>query len=173
LIAPIVKHHSAITDPAELRKLLRAIDKYKGEPTTKLALRLTPHLFVRPGELRKAEWSEFDLGKCIWSISASKMKMREPHKIPLSKQSLELIVQTQRITGNRRYLFSSQSHTERPMSENTINTALRRLGYSKDEMTAHGFRSTASTLLNESGKWNPDAIERALSHNNSSSVRGT
>jgi integrase len=153
--------------------LLRAIDGYEGEPTTKLVLKITPHFFARLGELRKAEWSEFDFDKSIWFISVSKMKMRVPHRVPLSRQVRELLHQVRAIAGNRRYLFSPQYHLNRPMSENTINGSLRRLGYSKEEMTAHGFRSTASTLLDESGQWNPDAIERALAHNISNSVRGT
>ncbi len=171
LTVPQVKHHSAILEPKAVGELLRAIDGYQGQPLTCLALKLTPHVFVRPGELRRAEWQEFDLEKAIWTIPAAKMKMRDPHVVPLSEQTLELLESTKVISEGQRYVFSSLYPGNRPMSENTINAALRRLGYSGKEMTAHGFRSTASTLLNESGKWNPDAIERALAHKDSNSIR--
>ena len=173
LIAPTVKHHSAILEPRQVGKLLCAIEQYDGQPLTKLALQLTPHVFVRPGELRKAEWPEFDLEAAKWTIAAEKMKMRKPHQVPLSRQALEILRAAHPLSGTQQYVFSSLWPTTRPMSENTINAALRRLGYSGGEMTAHGFRSMASTLLNESGKWNPDAIEKALAHDNSSTVRGT
>ena len=173
LITPKVKHHSAIVDPKAVGVLLRALDGFEGYPLTKLALQLTPHVFVRPGELRRAEWSEFNLDVGIWTIPAEKMKMRQPHLVPLSNQSLEILDCAQPLTGGQKYVFSSLHTGLRPMSENTINAALRRLGYSGSEMTAHGFRAMASTLLNESGRWSIDAIERALAHDNSSSVRGT
>lgn len=173
LVTPKVKHHSAIVDPKAVGELLRAIDLFEGYPLTKLALQLTPHVFVRPGELRKAEWNEFNLDVGIWTIPAEKMKMRQPHLVPLSKQSLEILDRAQPLTGGQNYVFSSLHTGLRPMSENTINVALRRMGYSGSEMTAHGFRAMASTLLNESGLWSADAIERALAHDNSSSVRGT
>jgi integrase len=171
LVAPKVKHHSAIIDPKEVGGLLRAIDGYSGHPLTCLALKLTPHLFVRPGELRRAEWSEFDLNAAIWTIPAEKMKMRNPHLVPLSRQSLELLESAKAISEGQRYVFSSLYPGNRPMSENTINAALRRLGYTGKEMTAHGFRSTASTLLNESGQFSPDAIERALAHKDANATR--
>lgn len=171
LRVPQVTHHSAILEPKAVGELLRAIDGYQGQPLTCHALKLTPHLFVRPGELRRAEWHEFDLEKAIWTIPAEKMKMRDPHVVPLSDQALALLESTKVISEGQRYVFSSLYPGNRPMSENTINAALRRLGYSGREMTAHGFRSTASTLLNESGKWNPDAIERALAHKDSNSIR--
>lgn len=173
LVAPKVTHHSAILEPAKVGELLRAIDGFSGQPLTHLALKLTSHVFVRPGELRRAEWSEFDLEKAIWTIPAAKMKMREPHVVPLSQQSLELLEAAQAISAGQHYVFSSLYPGNRPMSENTINAALRRLGYSGKEMTAHGFRSMASTLLNESGKWSADAIERALAHKDVNAVRGT
>ena len=173
LTAPQAKHHSALLDEASVGALLRAIDGYVGQPLTTIALKLTPHVFVRPGELRRAEWAEFDLERAIWTIPATKMKMREPHLVPLSIQSLGLLRAAQGLDGDQRFVFSSLYPGNRPMSENTINSALRRLGYTGAEMTAHGFRTTASTLLNESGKWSPDAIERALAHRDSSSVRGT
>jgi len=173
LVAPTVKHHSAIVAPKEVGALLRAISGYQGQPLTHLALQLTPHVFVRPGELRRAEWSEFDFVKAIWTIPADKMKMRDPHLVPLSKQSLEILNSARALSAGQKYIFSSLYPGNRPMSENTINASLRRMGYTGKEMTAHGFRSMASTLLNESGKWNADAIERALAHTDSSSVRGT
>ncbi len=171
LAAPKVKHHSAILDPAAVGEMLRVIDGYTGQPLTALALRLTPHVFVRPGELRKAEWQEFDLDKGIWTIPAEKMKMRDPHLVPLSRQAVAILREASEISAGQVYVFSSLYSGVRPMSENTINAALRRLGYSGDEMTAHGFRAMASTLLNESGKWSPDAIERALAHKDRDTVR--
>jgi integrase len=172
LIAPKVKHHSAILEPKQVGGLLRAIDTFEGQPLTKLALQLTPHVFVRPGELRRAEWSEFDFETARWIIPAEKMKMRRPHTVPLSSQSIAILDAAKALSSGQRYVFSSLYPGNRPMSENTINAALRRLGYSGNEMTAHGFRALASTLLNESGLWSPDAIERALAHDNSSTVRG-
>lgn len=171
LAVPKVTHHSAIIDPKEVGGLLRAIDGYSGQPLTCIALKLTPHLFVRPGELRRAEWDEFDLDKAVWTIPAEKMKMRDPHVVPLSRQARKLLESAKAISGGQRYVFSSLYPGNRPMSENTINAALRRLGYTGAEMTAHGFRSTASTLLNESGKFNPDAIERALAHKDANATR--
>jgi integrase len=173
LTAPVVKHHSAILKPQQVGQLLRAIDGYEGQPLTKLALQLTPHVFVRPGELRKMETAELDLDAAIWTIPAEKMKMRNPHVVPLSRQSIELLRSAQTLSASQQYVFSSLYPGSRPMSENTINAALRRLGYSGTEMTAHGFRALASTLLNESGKWNPDAIERALAHKDVNTTRGT
>lgn len=171
LISPKVTHHSAILDSDAFGGLLRALDGFQGAPLTKLALQITPHVFVRPGELRRAEWPEFDFSKAVWTIPADKMKMRTPHMVPLSAQALRILQATKAISVQQRYVFSSQYPGSRPMSENTINASLRRLGFSGKEMTAHGFRSTASTLLNESGRWSPDAIERALGHQDSNSVR--
>lgn len=173
LVAPKVKHHSAILEPQAVGQLLRAIDDFEGYPLTKLALQLTPHVFVRPGELRQAEWSEFNLDLAVWTIPAEKMKMRQPHLVPLSAQALEILDRAAVLGAHHKYVFSSLHTGARPMSENTINAALRRMGYSGREMTAHGFRAMASTLLNESGLWSPDAIERALAHETSNSVRGT
>ncbi len=176
LSAPRVKHHAAILDPMKLGGLLRAIDGYEGDAITRLALQLAPHVFVRPGELRTARWEEFDLDAAVWTVPAEKAKMRRPHAVPLSRQSLAILDALRGLTGGgegyRGYVFPSMRTRQRAMSENTLNAALRRLGYSKDEMTAHGFRATASTLLNESGKWTPDAIERALAHGHSDAVRG-
>lgn len=172
LAAPRVKNHAAIVDPKEVGRLLVAIDAYQCQPLTLLALQLTPHVFVRPGELRRAEWAEFDLDQAVWIIPAEKMKMQEPHRVPLSRQSVEILEKAKCLSSAQRYVFSSLYPGTRPMSENTINTALRRMGYTGHEMTAHGFRSLASTLLNESGLWSADAIERALAHQTASSVRG-
>ena len=172
LIAPRAKHHSAILDERLLGGLLRAIEGYEGQPLTALALKLTPHVFVRPGELRRAEWAEFDLERGIWTIPAAKMKMREPHLVPLSEQSIGLMKSALALSAAQKYVFSSLYPGSRPMSENTINSALRRLGYTGSEMTAHGFRATASSLLNESGKWSSDAIERSLAHRDTNTIRG-
>lgn len=171
LTAPTVTHYGAITESIKVGALLRAIDDYEGGGITKLALQMAPHVFVRPGELRHAEWSEIDLDGSLWTIPAGKTKMRKAHHVPLSRQSVELFRQVSCVTGPTGYVFPSVRSFTRPMSENTINAGLRRLGYATDEMTAHGFRAMASTLLNESGKWNPDAIERALAHGDADKVR--
>jgi len=134
-------------------------------------MQIAPHVFVRPGELRHATWEEVDFENALWTIPAAKTKMRKDHLVPLSRQVLAMLKQVHALTGPKGYLFPSIRSRARPMSDNTINAGLRRLGYSTDEMTAHGFRSTASTLLNESGKWHPDAIERALAHGDSDRVR--
>lgn len=171
LTAPQPKHYGAIIEAKRAGELLRAIDGYEGQTVTKLALQLSAHLFVRPGELRHAEWQEIDLEAGLWTIPAEKMKMRKVHRVPLSAQSIALFRQLHEITGPAGYAFPSIRTRTRPMSENTVNAGLRRLGFSGDEMTAHGFRAMASTLLNESGKWNPDAIERALAHGDDDRVR--
>ena len=171
LINPSVTHYGAVLDPAGAGELLRAIDGYEGQPITKLAMQLAPHVFVRPGELRHAEWSEIDFDGALWTIPASKTKMRKDHLVPLSRQTIKILQEAQLLTGPTGYVFPSVRTRKRPMSDNTINAGLRRLGYTTDEMTAHGFRAMASTLLNESGKWNPDAIERALAHGDSDKVR--
>lgn len=173
LATPVVKHHAAITDPAALGGLLRAIDGYTGQPATVLALRLAPHIFQRPGEVRQMRWEELDLDAAVWIIPAKRMKMREDHAVPLSRQAVALLRESQTMTGQvEGYVFPSLRTRTRPLSENTMNAALRRMGYSGAEMTSHGFRSTASTLLNGSGKWSPDAIERALAHKDKNAVRG-
>ncbi|MCD2316388.1 integrase arm-type DNA-binding domain-containing protein [Sphingomonas sp. IC-11] len=167
------KHHAAIVDPAGVGALLRAIDGYDGQPMTRLALSLAPLVYVRPGELRTAEWSEFDLDAAVWRIPASKMKMGREHVVPLARQALAILASAKVLTGKYKHVFASMYPGTRPMSENTLNAALRRLGYSGDEMVAHGFRTMASSLLNESGKWHPDAIERSLAHCDKSVIRGT
>lgn len=171
LVNPQVKHHAAITDPKKIGALLRAIDGFEGHPTTTIALKLAPLLFVRPGELRMAEWAEIDRRDRMFRIAAHKTKLRREHLVPLSKQAMALIEELAEYSGESRYLFPSMRSKNRPMSENTLNAALRRLGYSKDEMTAHGFRTMASTRLNETGKFTPDAIERQLAHQESNEVR--
>lgn len=171
LTAPKVTHFAAITDPKRVGELLRAIDGYEGQGITQLAMQIAPHVFVRPGELRHAEWSEIDLDGALWTIPAGKMKMRKAHHVPLSRQAVELFRNVQSVTGPSGYVFPSIRSRSRPLSENTINAGLRRLGYTSDEMTAHGFRAMATTLLNESGKWHPDAIERALAHGDTDKVR--
>lgn len=165
-----VKHHASIIEPQQIGGLLRAIDGYSGSFVTVCALRLAPLVFVRPGELRHAEWAEFDLEKAEWRIPAEKMKMASVHIVPLSKQAIAVIEALKPLTGSGRYLFPSIRTITRPMSENTVNGALRRLGYTGDEMVGHGFRSMASTILNEQG-WNRDAIERQLAHSERDGVR--
>ena len=171
LTAPTVTHYGAVTDAKKVGELLRTIDGYAGQGLTKQAMQIAPHVFVRPGELRHAEWSEIDLDGALWVIPAEKMKMRKPHHVPLSRQAIELFREVLPASGPTGYVFPSIRTRARPMSENTINAALRRLGFTGDEMTAHGFRAMASTLLNESGKWHPDAIERALAHGDTDKVR--
>ncbi len=166
-----VTHRAAITRPMEVGSLLRVIDGYEGHPITLAALKLLPHVFVRPGELRHAEWNEFDLENAVWTIPAVKTKMRREHRVPLSRQALTIIASIETDARLSPLVFPSLRSVKRPMSENTINAALRRLGYAQDEMTAHGFRAMASTLLNEMGKWNPDAIERQLAHADGNKVR--
>src|SRR5258708_6167814 len=164
------RHHPSITDPKGIGALLRAIDGYDGSPVTKCALRLAPLVFVRPGELRRAEWSEFNLDKAEWRIPAERMKMREQHIVPLAGQAVAVLKALQPLTARGKYVFPGARTNGRSMSENTINAALRRLGYTKDEMTGHGFRSMASTHLNEHG-WHRGAIERQLAHAERDDVR--
>jgi integrase len=164
------KHHAAITDPKGVGQLLRAISGYGGSFVTKCALRLAPLVFVRPGELRNAEWAEIDLDAGEWRIPAERMKMQTPHIVPLSTQAVAILREIHALTGAGRYVFPGARSNTRPLSENTVNAALRRLDYGSDEMTGHGFRSMASTLLNEAG-WNRDAIERQLAHADRDKVR--
>ena len=167
---PGKKHHASVKDPKAVGALLRALKGYNGSFVTKCALRLAPLVFVRPGELRKAQWSEFDLDVQEWRIPAERMKMGVPHLVPLATQAVEILKELAPLTGSAKYLFPSVRSPREAMSENTINAALRRLNYGTDEMTAHGFRSMASTLLNEAG-WNKDAIERQLAHGEKNKVR--
>jgi integrase len=157
-------HRAAITEPKAIGALLRAIDGYQGYFVTKCALRIAPLVFVRPGELRKAEWTEFDLDKSEWNIPAERMKMREPHLVPLSSQAVEILSELHAFTGEGRYLFPGARTNGRPMSDNAILAALRRMGYAKDEMSGHGFRAMARTLLDEVLQIRPDYIEHQLAH---------
>ena len=170
-LAPVKsRNFASVTEPARVGELLRAIDGYSGQPITALALKLAPLVFVRPGELRGAEWSEFDLEGAEWRIPAARMKMGEQHIVPLSRQAVAILRELQILTGSERYVFPSLLSAERPISDNTINAALRRLGYGSDEQTGHGFRSMASTLLNEQG-FAPDVIELQLAHQERNKVR--
>jgi integrase len=171
LTAPKVQHRAAIIDPKVFGGLLRAIATYDGAPETRAALELLALTFVRPGELRAAEWAEFDLDSGVWSIPGEKMKMKRPHRVPLAPRTVAILQRLQTITGDGKFLFPSVRSVSRCMSENTINASLRRMGFTKEEMTGHGFRAVASTLLNESGKWNADAIEAQLAHVENDAVR--
>lgn len=162
--SPEQTHLAAITDPKAVGALLRAIDDYQGQFVTKSALRLAPLVFVRPGELRKAEWSEFDLDKAEWNIPAERMKMREPHLVPLSAQALSILQDLHALTGSGKYVFPGARTNGRPMSDNAILAALRRMGFTKDEMSGHGFRAMARTILDEVLQVRPDYIEHQLAH---------
>ncbi|MGH8184746.1 MAG: tyrosine-type recombinase/integrase [Rhodanobacteraceae bacterium] len=164
------RHHATITDPDRIGELLRTIDAYAGDYPTRAALQLAPLVFVRPGELRHAEWGEIDLDKPEWRIPADKMKMRAPHIVPLASQAVTILRDLQPLTGTGRYVFPSVRSRARAMSENTVNAALRRMGFDKGTITGHGFRSMASTMLNEQG-WHRDAIERQLAHAERDAVR--
>lgn len=171
LTVPRVKHHAAIVELKKVGELLRAIEDYKGRPETLYALRLAPHVFLRPGELRQAKWTEIDFADKVWRVPAERMKMKQPHAVPLSRQVLFILQDLRSLARSSEFLFPALHTTKRPISENTMNVALRRLGFEHDEMTSHGFRAMASTLLNESGLWHPDAIERALAHGEKDRVR--
>lgn len=171
LAKPPAKPHAAITDAKGFGALLRSVDGFDGQYTTRAALRLMALLFPRPGELRAAEWAEFDMAKAVWTIPAARTKLRRLHKVPLSRQALAILADLRRVTGTGRFAFPSVRTVAKPISENTLNAALRRLGYDKDEATSHGFRASAATLLNESGLWNADAIERQLAHIERNDVR--
>lgn len=173
LITPKVEHHSAILDPESVGELLRSIDAYSGHLITRLAMQISPHVMARPGELRQALWPEFDLENGVWKIPPERMKMRRPHAVPLSRQVLAYLAELHALTGPEGFVFPAFHTSRRPLSENTVNQAFRRMGYAVGEVTAHGLRTTASTLLNESGKWSPDAIERSLAHADKDAVRGT
>lgn len=171
IATPILKHRAAIIEPKAFGALLRAVEGYTGAPETRAALELLALTFVRPGELRAAEWSEIDLEGRVWMLPGEKMKMKRPHRVPLAPQAIAILERLRPLTGRGKYLFPSIRSAQNPMSENTLNAALRRLGYKSEEMSAHGFRSAASSILNESGKWNADAIERQLAHVDADSVR--
>jgi integrase len=157
-------HHPAVTDPRELGPLLLAINGYSGSHVTRCALTLAPLLFVRPGELRKAEWPEFDLDAEQWIIPATRMKMGVSHMVPLSRQALAVLAELHPLTGRGSYVFPGARAAKRPMPENTVNAALRRLGYEVGTVTGHGFRATARTILDEELGFRPDIIEHQLAH---------
>ena len=171
LTVPRVKHHAAIVEPKKVGDLLRAITGYTGRPETLHTLRIAPHVFLRPGGLRQAKWSEIDFAEKVWRVPAERMKMKQPHAVPLSRQVLFLLQDLRSLARDSEFLFPALHTTKRCISDNTLNVALRRLGFENDEMTSHGFRAMASTLLNESGLWHPDAIERALAHGEKDKVR--
>jgi integrase len=158
------KHHAALTDPKEVAELLRAIEGFQGTFHVKCALKLAPMLFVRPGELRQMEWSELDLDGAQWNIPAEKMKMKIAHIVPLSKQAVAILQELQPLTGYGRYVFPCHRSPLRPMTNNAVNAALRRMGYTSDEMTGHGFRAMARTILDEVLQVRPDYIEHQLAH---------
>lgn len=158
------KHLAAIVEPKAIGALLRSIDTYEGSLVTKCALKLAPLFFVRPGELRHAEWAEFDLEGAQWNIPGAKMKMGEPHLVPLASQAVDVLRDIHPLTGRGRYVFPSARSSQRPMSNNAVLSALRRMGYATDEMSGHGFRSMARTVLDEVLQFRPDFIEHQLAH---------
>ena len=172
LTAPKVRHRAAILDAPGAGRIMRAIEAYEGRRSTRFALALLAHTFPRPGELRLAEWREFDLDGAAWRIPAARTKMRKEHVIPLSTQVVAILRNLHAMTGGLGLVIRSPRGFDRPLSENAFNAALRTMGFGPDEMVAHGFRAMASTLLNESGNWSPDAIERALAHGDADAVRG-
>jgi len=171
LTAPKVKSRAAVIDPKAFGALLRAVDGFTGQHTTHAALKLMALLFPRPGELRMSTWDEFNFEEAVWTIPAPRTKMRRAHRVPLARQAIEILRSLREITGRGPLAFPCVRSTRRPLAENTMNAALRRLGYSQDEATPHGFRASAATLLNESGLWHADAIERQLGHIESNDVR--
>jgi integrase len=166
------KRMATIIDPIQIGELLRAIDGYHGHLITKCAMSLAPLVFVRPGELRKAEWKEFDLERGEWRIPGQKMKAKVPHLVPLSNQAIQILNEIQPLTGRGKYVFPSLRSKDRPMSNNTVLAALRRMGYSKEEMTGHGFRAMASTMLHERG-WSSNVVEKQLAHAERNKVKAS
>jgi len=166
-----VKHRATITEPKQVGALLRAIQGFEGTFIVQCALQITPYVFVRPGELRHAEWSEIDLDTAEWRIPAEKMKMRVMHIVPLAAQVVAILKELQPLTGSGRFVFPSIRNAHIPMSENTVNASLRRIGYDKSEICAHGFRAMASTMLHEQG-WDTDVIERQLAHKEGNAIKG-
>ena len=168
---PQVKHRATLTDPAQVGALMRALDEYAGDLSIKYAMRILPYVFVRSQELRGAEWDEFDFDKELWSIPAGRMKMKRPHVVPLSRQVVKLLQELREWTGHGRLVFPSPFSATRCISNMGLLNALRRMGYGKGEMSIHGFRGMASTLLNESGKYRHDVIEVQLAHGEKNAVR--
>ena len=171
LVTPTVTPRAALVAPKAFGGLLRAIEDYEGTPETRAALELLALTFVRPGELRAAEWTEFDLDAAVWEIPGGRMKMRKPHRVPLAHRAVSILKELCKLTGRCKFLFPSVRAVARCMSENTLNAALRRMGFKNEDMTSHGFRASASSMLNESGLWNADAIERQLAHVDGDSAR--
>jgi integrase len=169
LRSPKVRSHPAIINPREIGDLLKAIDGYKGYASTNAALKLSAHLFQRPGEIRAMKWADLDLDEAVWTIPAGETKMRREHQVPLSRQAIAIIRSMADVSAYSEWVFPSWT-PKKPLSENAVNGALKRLGYA-GKMTAHGFRSTASSLLNESRLWSPDAIERSLAHQDANATR--
>lgn len=169
LATPKVRNHPAVIEPGKLGSMLRAIDDYGGHASTNAALKLSPHVFQRPGEIRAMRWAHVDLEGAVWTIPAAETKMRREHRVPLSRQALAIIRSMKDVSAYSEFVFPS-FNPKKPLSENAVNGALKRLGYG-GVMTAHGFRTTASSLLNESGNFHPDAIERALAHQDGNAVR--
>ncbi|WP_373033561.1 tyrosine-type recombinase/integrase [Sulfurovum sp.] len=169
-----VRHHPTITDRAGIKSLLAAIDGYQGDYVTKCALQIAPYVALRPGELRAAEWSEIDFENALWKIPAEKMKMRKPHIVPLVPYVIEVLKELQQYTGHNKYVFTNAVYKDRFMSENTLNYALRRMSFTKDEIVSHGFRGMFSTIAHEKmGEHghSSDVIERQLAHTERSSVK--
>jgi len=160
---PQKTHRAAITEPKKVGELLRSIDSYQGSFVVQCALKLAPLVFLRPGELRRGEWEEIDFENAEWNIPAGRMKMKEPHLVPLSKQAIEILTELKKLTGTGRYVFPGRT-SERPMSDNAILAALRNMGYAKEEMSGHGFRAMARTILDEVLQFRPDFIEHQLAH---------
>lgn len=172
LLPPIVEGRAAITNEQDFGKLLSTVDDYDGWPTIRAALQFLILTCVRPGEVRGAKRAEFDLGKAVWSIPAERMKTRQPHDVPLSRQALAVIEEIWPLSEGAELVFPSIRSKQRPLSENAFNSALRRMGYGKDEVTAHGFRATASSILNARGH-DPDVIEAVLAHQDRNAIRRT
>ena len=170
LSAPKVKQREAILNPKRMGEFLRAADTYTGQAIVQIAVQLLPHVMLRPGELRLGHWHEIDFDKSVWLIPAERTKMRKPHAVPLSAQAVMLLRELERHSAGLEYMFRGQGK-KGPISENTLNQAYRRMGFGSDEVTPHGFRTTASTFLNETGKWNKDAIEKALAHKDADAIR--
>lgn len=164
------KHFAALIIPKDVGALLRAIDDYQGTPVVRAALKLSPLVFLRPGEIRKAEWAEIDIDAAEWRIPPEKMKKRRPHIIPLSRQAIDIFKEIYPLTKGRQYIFPGARSPSRPMSENTITAAIRRMGFEKDQMCAHGFRGMATTLLLEQG-WPEKVVDLQLAHKEKNKVR--
>jgi len=171
LVPVHVKHHAAITDPKRTGELLRAIDDYQGHPVTRAALQLAALVFQRPGELRAAQWSEVDLENAMWTIPSERMKRSKigkasgmPHLVPLSRQAVDILADLRPLTGHGLYLFPSARTDDRPMSDNAVLAALRRMGFGKDEMTGHGVRAMARTMLVERLGVDENIVEAQLAH---------